>query len=233
MSSLTVKRFHASAGDSAGGNLAMAVALALSKETDDSLPRIKLQMLIYPALQAFDLDLPAYIKHRDGPGFLRKRNMIEFWLSYAFGNYSFYNEFAANTHVSDELRRSKYASYVSSELLPPEILQSVSGKKTFANGNKTLSDKIEGIILDPRFAPLMASDEDLAKLPPTYIVTPEFDVLRDEGFLTAARLRKVGVPVEHTYLHGEAHGLLNSVAIDSNAKDEFIRIGKFFNKTIS
>ena len=79
----------------------------------------------------------------------------------------------------------------------------------------------------------MASDEDLAKLPPTYIVTPEFDVLRDDGFLAAARLRNAGVPVEHTYLPGEEHGLLHSAAIVRNAKEEFIRIGKFFNKTIS
>ena len=67
--------FNCSVGDSAGENLAMA----LTKEKDaQSLPKIKLQALNYPALQAFDLNLPAYIRHGDGPGFLRKRNMIEF-----------------------------------------------------------------------------------------------------------------------------------------------------------
>ena len=220
-------------GDSAGGNLAMAVALALTKETDLSLPQIKLQTLIYPALQAFDLNLPAYIKHSDGPGILQKRNMIGYWLAYAFGNYSLYNEFAANTHVSDEIRRSDYASFVSDDLLPQEIQQGIDGKRTFVKGSKELSDKIEHIILDPRFAPLMATDEDLARLPSTYIVNPEFDVLRDDGFLAAARLRKVGVTVEHTYLPGEEHGLISNVAIDSNAKEEVIRIAKFFNKTVS
>ena len=211
----------------------MAVALALAKETGSSLPKIKLQTLIYPALQVFDLNLPAYIKHGDGPGIIQKRNMIEFWLLYAFGNYSLYNEFATNTHVSDELRRSTYASYVSGDLLPQEVQQSVGGKSTFVKGSKELSHKVEHIILDPRFAPLMATDEDLARLPPTYIVNPEFDVLRDDGFLAAARLRKVGVTVEHTYLPGEEHGLISNVAIDSNAKEEVIRIAKFFNKTVS
>ena len=45
----------------------MAVTLALAKERDSTLPRIKLQSLIYPALQAFDFNLPSYITHADGP----------------------------------------------------------------------------------------------------------------------------------------------------------------------
>ena len=212
----------------------MAVALALAKETDASvLPKIKQQTLIYPALQAFDFNLPAYIKHENGPGILKKQNMIEYWLLYAFGNISLYNDFASNTHVSDELRRSKYASYVNIELLPQAMRHSINGKRTFSKGNKDLSEKIEHIILDPRFAPLMATDEDLTKLPPTYIVIPEFDVLRDDGFLAVARLRQVGVTVEHSYLPGEEHGLISSVAIDNYAKEEAIRIAKFFNKTVS
>ena len=221
-----------SSGDSAGGNLAMAVALALTKGEHATIPKIKSQTLIYPALQAFDFDLPAYIKHGEGPGFMRKQTMIEYWLYYAFGNQSLFKEFATNTHVSNELRRSKYASYVAYDLLPQEIQQSVRGKRTFSFGNKTISDIIEHIILDPRFAPLMASDEDLAKLPPTYILTPEFDVLRDDGFLAAARLHTVGVRVDHTYLPGEEHAILHSAMIDSNAREEFVRIGNFFNKTI-
>lgn len=211
----------------------MAVALAVAKEKDPSLPKLRLQALIYPALQAFDFDLPAYIKHGDGPGLLRKETMILYCLSYAFGNYSLYNEFASNTHVSDELRRSKYASVVSHDILPREIKEEVRGKRTYARGNKTLSDMIEHIILDPRYAPLMVSDEDLALLPPTYIMNAEFDVLRDDGFLAAARLRQVDVPVEHTYLPGEEHGFINAVGIDDNANEEIRRIATFFNQTLS
>lgn len=49
------------AGDSAGGNLAAAVALKLKK-------KIKLQVLIYPVLQAFDFQTPSY---RENNGLLK------------------------------------------------------------------------------------------------------------------------------------------------------------------
>ena len=80
----------------------MAVSLALAKERDPALPKIRLQSLIYPALQAFDFYLPAYITHADGPGVLRKHDMVNYWLYYAFGNISFHNAFATNNHISDE-----------------------------------------------------------------------------------------------------------------------------------
>ena len=211
----------------------MAVTLALAKERDSTLPRIKLQSLIYPALQAFDFNLPSYITHAGGPGIIRKSSMITYWLLYAFGNSSFYNAFTTNCHISDELRQSKYESYVDIDMLPKEIKDSMRGKQTYTKGNTSLSDAIQNIVLDSRYAPLMAADEDLALLPPTYILIAEFDVLRDDGFLAVERLRKVGVPVERNYLPGEEHGLLNLIGVDENSKTEIVKFAVFFNKTIS
>ena len=211
----------------------MAVALALAKERDSTLPKIKLQSLIYPALQAFDFNLPAYITHADGPGILRKNGMVNYWLLYAFGNISFHKAFITNNHISEELRQSKYASYVDIDMLPREIKDSIKGKQTYSTGNKSISDAIQNIILDSKYAPLMASDEDLALLPPTFILITEFDVLRDDGFLAVERLRKLGVPVERIYLPGEQHGLLFLVAADGNAKAEILNFATFFNKTMS
>ena len=211
----------------------MAVSLALAKERDPALPKIRLQSLIYPDLQAFDFYLPAYITHADGPGVLRKHDMVNYWLYYAFGNISFHNEFATNNHILDELIHSKYASYVDINMLPKGIKESVNGRQTHAKGNKSLSDAIQNVILDSRYAPLMASDEELALLPTTYLLIMEFDVLRDDGFLAVERLQKVGVPVEHIYLTGEEHGLLLLIAADDNAKAEIKRFATFFNKTMS
>ena len=211
----------------------MAVALSLTKEKDASLPKIRLQSLIYPGLQFFDFYLPAYVKHGNGPGLLRKRNAINFLLSYAFGNDSLYNAFASNSHISDELRNSKYATYVNVDILPKDIQGNIEDRVPDFTGNKTLSDAIEHIMLDPRFAPLMSSDEELALLPPTYILTAEFDVLRDDSFLAAGRLKNVGVPVEHIYLPGEEHGFLNLITVDNNVKEEIKRFAVFFKKTVS
>jgi len=48
----------------------------------------------------------------------------------------------------------------------------------------------------------------LAGLPPTVVVTAEFDVLRDEGTAYADRLREEGVVVRHHDYAGAIHGFL-------------------------
>lgn len=63
---------------------------------------------------------------------------------------------------------------------------------------------------DPRVSPLLA--DNLAELPPSYVVTAGFDPLRDEGEAFAAALLEAGVPValrRHADLiHGFANALL-------------------------
>ena len=64
-------------GDSAGGNLAAAVAL---KARDQNGPAIKLQLLVYPAV-SFSWDTPSYIQNAEGYG-LQRAGMIYFWNHY-------------------------------------------------------------------------------------------------------------------------------------------------------
>ena len=53
-----------------------------------------------------------------------------------------------------------------------------------------------------------ASVTDVAGLPPTYVLTCEFDVLRDEGETFAERLRKAGVPTRSVRWPGMIHGFV-------------------------
>jgi acetyl esterase len=64
----------------------------------------------------------------------------------------------------------------------------------------------EGLWTDPRIAPLR--QPDLAGCPPTWIVTAEYDVLRDEGEAYAQRLSEAGVPVEIRRAEALAHGFV-------------------------
>jgi acetyl esterase len=59
---------------------------------------------------------------------------------------------------------------------------------------------------DPYLMPLAAGD--LSGIPPTLILTAEFDPLRDEGIAYAKRLAAAGVAVEHVHASDQMHGFL-------------------------
>jgi acetyl esterase len=70
--------------------------------------------------------------------------------------------------------------------------------------------------LNPLASPLRA--EDLSGLPPAFVMTAEFDPLRDEGEAYAARLQEAGVPTRLKRYEGLIHGFLNNTADFDQAK---------------
>jgi acetyl esterase/lipase len=61
---------------------------------------------------------------------------------------------------------------------------------------------------EPYASPLRASDEQLAGLPPAFVIVDEADVLRDEGEAYAARLRKAGAAVTTVRYDGITHDFM-------------------------
>jgi acetyl esterase/lipase len=61
---------------------------------------------------------------------------------------------------------------------------------------------------EPFASPLRASDEQIAALPPAFLIVDEADVLRDEGEAYAARLRGAGVPITTVRYDGITHDFM-------------------------
>jgi acetyl esterase/lipase len=61
---------------------------------------------------------------------------------------------------------------------------------------------------EPFASPLRASDEQLAGLPPAFLIVDEADVLRDEGEAYAARLRAAGVAITTVRYDGITHDFM-------------------------
>lgn len=72
---------------------------------------------------------------------------------------------------------------------------------------------------DPRVSPLLASLDELGRLPPAYLATAGFDPLRDEGELFAARLAEAGVPVALRRFAGQFHGFANVLAFGRSGRE--------------
>jgi acetyl esterase len=69
---------------------------------------------------------------------------------------------------------------------------------------------------DPRASPLRA--RHFANLPAAFVITAEYDPLRDEGRAYADRLREAGTPVVHRDYAGMIHGFVTSAGVIDQGK---------------
>ncbi|KAK7115746.1 neutral cholesterol ester hydrolase 1-like [Littorina saxatilis] len=224
------------AGDSAGGNLATAVALKLSKdETYSDLPHLKFQVLMYPVTQMLDFNTYSYTEFAH-TGSLWRELMFSMVVNYlGFPELLDHSDqFEVTNHTSPRLKNSVFGSYVKHENLPEEFR--VKGFKTVGEnmGNENLAAKIEPMLTDPYFAPLMAPD--LSKVPPVYMILAQNDPLRDDGLFYAKRLREAGVKTEIDFHKTMAHGfcLLTpaSLLTFQGGKDAYDTLGGYVQKNL-
>jgi len=89
----------------------------------------------------------------------------------------------------------------------------------------------EADLHEPLLSPLHAPD--LSGLPPTMILTAEFDVLRDDGEEFGRRLREHGVEAVVRRYDGQIHGFLGLRAISPDADHALLEIGKWLRRRFS
>lgn len=78
---------------------------------------------------------------------------------------------------------------------------------------------------DPRVSPLLAND--LAGLPPAYVMLAECDPLHDEGLAYAGKLRAAGVPVSVADYPGLLHGFTLFQAMLPQAREALVAAAKY------
>lgn len=197
-------------GDSAGGNLAAAVAQEISQDDSVSV-KFSAQALIYPALQALDFNTPSCLQNQNMP-VLSLSLLVQFWMQYLGADLSLKQQFLSNNHSS--LRESLISPEMRSRfdwtvLLAPKYKK--AHKAVVADeGLEEVLEKVPGL-LDVRAAPLLAEPEVLAKCPKAYIMTCEFDVLRDDGLMYVQRLLDAGVAVTSVHYEDGFHGIFSFV----------------------
>ena len=186
-------------GESAGGNLAAAVALKL--RDDNFKPNIKLQVLLFPVLQGVDFELPSMLQFMNGPG-LSAKTMAYFVAMYLDGNPGNQDLILSNKHISPPVKKMLAKSYLNCDKLPNKYKKNYT-RPDMNKGDDVLFKKIKSKVMSPYFSPLVA--KKLTKLPPTFLLIGENDPLRDEALLYYERLGKAGNSVSNHILEGTGH----------------------------
>ncbi|XP_032081058.1 arylacetamide deacetylase-like isoform X1 [Thamnophis elegans] len=194
------------AGDSAGGNLAAAVTQQILDDPDIK-TKFKIQALLYPVLQTIDLELPSYQDNKNMP-ILSKTLMVRLLSEYITSNDSFSKALESNQHVPAEFNHLfKFVNW--SKWLPEKFKKGHIYTDPSHRNSKT-GHKYPGL-LDPRLAPLLVEDIKLWGLPLTYVLTCQYDVLRDDGIMYVSRLREAGVEVTHEHVDNFFHGVVSFI----------------------
>ncbi|XP_007230657.3 arylacetamide deacetylase-like 4 isoform X1 [Astyanax mexicanus] len=195
-------------GDSAGGNLSAALSQRLAKKRTGDVPSPLALVLIYPALQMADFTLPSYLQNQSVP-LLYRDKAAYYILQYLNGDMSVCQEVLAGRHVPAELK-AHYSKWLDPANLPPEFRErSYQKPEQVVTTPDTEVYQIIKDGLQPEFSPLLAEDEDLRLTPSTFILTCEYDVLRDDGILFQKRLKDLGVDVTWHHVSDCFHGALS------------------------
>ncbi|XP_053545863.1 arylacetamide deacetylase-like 4 [Bombina bombina] len=191
-------------GDSAGGNLTAAVCQTLVHRKDLLKPLA--QVLIYPAVQMLDLNLPSYQQNCAVPVLYRERAAF-YMLNYIGNDVSVMEDVLDGDHVPVD-KKLQYRKWLSADNIPDEFKARGYKPQIMSSHDDEVYEVVKSVF-DTACSPLLADDSIVCLLPKTYILTCEFDVLRDDGLLYKKRLEDNGVSVTWYHVKDGFHGIVS------------------------
>lgn len=191
-------------GDSAGGNLTAAVCQALLDTAD--VPQPLAQVLIYPAVQTIDFHLPSYTQNSAVPILYRERAAF-YMINYMGGEMQMMEEVLDGDHVPVDMKM-KFRKWLGPDNIPDEFKARGYKPRVMASHSDDVYEAYKPVF-ETHFSPLLAEDSVIRRLPKAYVLTCEFDVLRDDGILYKKRLEDNGIPVTWFHLKDGFHGIIS------------------------
>ncbi|XP_002721557.1 arylacetamide deacetylase-like 3 [Oryctolagus cuniculus] len=193
-------------GDSVGGGVATVVCQTFLNRPD--LPRIRAQVLIYPALQALDFQSPSFQQNEKIP--LLTWHLAFYCLCcYMDINPSWQSALKKGAHLPAKVW-AKYDKWVGAENIPERFKK--RGYQPVPRAPLNEDAYLETrVLLNLMCSPLIAEDSVMSQLPEACIVSCEYDLLRDHSLLYKKRLEDLGVPVTWHHMDDGFHGVLNTI----------------------
>ena len=220
-------------GDSAGGN---TVAYITQRFTKEKRKQPKLQVLIYPWTQMFNIRLPSVeINRNRGPISYSGITFGKFIKTY-LGIYDediediidssdLYYLIRDDKALIDKLERYLDPSIIPVEYISPEEKQFYTNythgyvetedlKRKSILQSLTRNEMLSQTLIKAfsvEASPGIAEDSVLKELPKAYVIIVEWDPLKDEGLIYAERLKRAGVDVHIEYYRSAFHAMINMV----------------------
>lgn len=151
-----------------------------------------------------NFSLPSYIANEDGVT-LSRRDVVEFVSMYLTGNTDMVDAMLAGNH-SKHLENTTYMSYFKTEIDEGPIREEENElgiddedneKQNIGKPLIEMTGLAAEALIDIKGSPLVV--RNFRGVPQTFLLSAEFDPLRDEAFLYAKRLKKAGIDVVHKH----------------------------------
>ncbi|KAL1776667.1 arylacetamide deacetylase-like 4 [Sigmodon hispidus] len=190
-------------GESIGGWVVTIITQVLVN--NPSLPRVRTQVLITPITQAINLRLPSHQQNKNVP-FLTREIMITSLCQYLAIDLSWKDAMLTGAVIPLD-KWKKYRKWLSYENIPRRFWSQDPQPEFLGCFNEAAYLETKHIF-DRDISPLLADDKIIAQLPEVFLVTCEYDILRDDALLYKKRFEDQGVPVTWYHVEDGFHGCI-------------------------